>query len=144
MEFSAALIKKKSFKLKPYSGYQIPSKGVVTLLSEHKGNIYNFEFQVIEIEAVLSAQTCKEMRLLLRIQQPQESQLKEQQRIPECLTPKDKNILNNYSDLFQGLGCIPGEHTIKLDPSTPAVVYPPRKVPMSIKDKIKEELDCME
>lgn len=56
----------------------------------------------------------------------------------ECPTPKDKNILNNYSDLFQGLGCIPGEHTIKLDSSIPAVVNPPRKVLVSIKDKIKE------
>ena len=53
------LIKKKSLKLKPYAGYKIPSKRVVTLPCEHKGNIYNFEFQVIEIEvpAVLSAQT---------------------------------------------------------------------------------------
>lgn len=126
--------------MKPYAGYKIPSKRVVTLPCEHKGNIYNFEFQVIEIEvpAVFSAQTCKEMGLLLRRHQPQESQLKEQQWIPECLTPKDKNILNNYSDLFQGLGCIPGEHTIKLDPSIPAVVNPLRKVPVSIKDKIKE------
>lgn len=78
LEFSATLIKKKSLKLKPYSGYQIPSKGVVTIPCEHKGNIYNFDYQVIEIEApaVLSAQTCKEMGLLLRIHQPQESQLK--------------------------------------------------------------------
>lgn len=112
----------------------------MTLPCEHKGNIYSFEFQVIDIEvpAALSAQTWKEMGLLLRRHQPQESQLKEQQWIPECLAPKDKNILNNYSDLFQGLGCIPGEHAIKLDSSIPAVVNPPRKVLVSIKDKIKE------
>ena len=52
--------------------------------------------------------------------------------------------MNEYSDLFQVLGCIPGEHTIKVDPSIPAVVHPPRKVPVSLKDKIKDELDCME
>ena len=49
-----------------------------------------------------------------------------------------------YSDLFQGLGCIPGEHTIEVDPSIPAVVHPPRKVSVSLQDKIKDELDRME
>jgi len=37
-----------------------------------------------------------------------------------------------------------GEHTIKVDQNIPAVVHPPRKVPVSLKDKIKDELDRME
>lgn len=48
--------------------------------------------------------------------------------------------MNDYSDLFQGLGCILGEHAIKLDSSIPAVVHPPRKVPVSIKDQIADRL----
>ena len=56
----------------------------------------------------------------------------------------NQTILHEYSDLFHGLGCIPGEHTIKVDPSIPAVVHPPRKVSVSLKDKIKNELDRME
>ena len=132
--------------LKSYSGHQIPTRGVVTLPCEHKGKVYNVQFHVVEVEApaVLSAQTCKEMGLLVRIHQLQDSQPKEQHCIPECLTVTNQNILNEYSDLFQGLGCIPGEHTIKVDPSIPAVVYPPRKVPVALKDKIKAEVDRME
>ena len=57
---------------------------------------------------------------------------------------KNQNILNEYSDLFQGLGYIPGEHATKVDSSIPAVVHPPRKVPVSLKGKIKDKLDCME
>ena len=68
----------------------------------------------------------------------------EQHCIPECFTVTNQNIFNEYSDLFQGLGCIPGEHLIKVDPSVPAVVHPHRKVPVSLKDKIKDELDRME
>ena len=102
----------------------------MTLPCEHKGNVYNVQFHVVEVEApaVLSAQTCKEMGSLARIHQLQDSQPKEQHCILECPTVTNQNILNEYSDLFQGLGCIPGEHTIKVDPSIPAVVHLPRKV----------------
>ena len=122
---------KTQIKLQSYSGHQIPTRGVVTLPCEHKGNVYNVQFHVVEVEvpAVLSAQTCKEMGLLVRIHQQQDSQPKEQHCIPECPTVPNQNILLEYSDLFQGLGCVPGEHTIKVDPSIPAVVHPSRKVP---------------
>ena len=62
--------------LESYSGHQIPTRGVVTLPCEHKGNVYNVQVHVAEVEApaVLSAQTCKEMGLLVRIHQLQASQ----------------------------------------------------------------------
>ena len=137
---------KTQIRLKSYSGHQLPTRGVVALPCELKGNVYNVQFHVVEVEApaVLSALTCKEMGLPVRIHQLQDSQRKEQHCIPECPTTANQNILHEYSDLFQGLGCIPGEHTIKVDPSIPAVVHPPRKVPVSLKDKIKDELDRME
>ena len=60
---------KTQIRLKSYSGHQIPTRGVVTLPCENKGNVYNVQFHVIEVEApaVLRAQSCKEMGLLLRI-----------------------------------------------------------------------------
>ena len=115
----------------------------MTLPSEHKGNVYNVQIHVVEVEAraVLSAQTCKEMGLLVRIHQRQD---KEQRCIPEYPTDKNQSILNEYPDQFQGLGCIPGEHTIKVDPNIPAVIHPHRKVPVSLKDQIKYERYRME
>ena len=55
-----------------------------------------------------------------------------------------QGIFDKYPDLFQGLGYLPGEHSIKIDPSVPPVVHPPRRVPVSLRGKIKDELDRME
>ena len=57
---------KSQVKLKSYSGHHIPTKGVVTLPCECKGNTFQVNFHVIEMEAptVLGAQTCKGLGLL--------------------------------------------------------------------------------
>ncbi|CAC5365290.1 unnamed protein product [Mytilus coruscus] len=46
-------------------------------------------------------------------------------------------------NLFTGLGCLPGIHKIHVDDSSTPVVHPPRKVPVSLKGRIKTELDRM-
>ena len=40
---------KTQISLKSYSGDQIPTRGVVTLPCEHKGNVYNVQFHVVEV-----------------------------------------------------------------------------------------------
>ena len=40
---------KTQIRLKSYSGHQIPTRGVVTLPCEHKGNVYNVQFHVVEV-----------------------------------------------------------------------------------------------
>jgi hypothetical protein len=52
--------------------------------------------------------------------------------------------LKGYDELFTGLGCLPGEHTIEIDCSYTPVVHSPRRVPLALKEQIKEELQRME
>ena len=54
------------------------------------------------------------------------------------------DITEEYADSFKGLGCLPGEYKLKLDPSVPPVVHAPRKVPVALHDRVKEELQRME
>ena len=60
---------KPQVKLKSYSGHQIPTKGVVTLPCECKGNTFQANFHVVEVEAptVLGTQTCEDLGLLGRV-----------------------------------------------------------------------------
>jgi len=55
-----------------------------------------------------------------------------------------KKILDEYADVFKGLGCLEGHYHIKIDSSVLPVVHPARKVPFAIKDRLKAELDRME
>ena len=70
-----------------------------------------------------------------------------------CL--KDKNLeqaketipIKDKQDLIQqyinDIGKFQGEYHITVDPSVPPVIHPPRRVPVSLKDDIKNELDDM-
>ena len=61
---------------------------------------------------------------------------------PEPLT-KDK-ILKDYQDVFTGTGLLAGEYHIELDETVKPVIHPPRRVPVTQKAKLKEELDRLE
>ena len=127
---------KSQVKLKSYSGHPIPTKGVVTLPCECKGNTFQVNFHVVEMEAptVLGAQTCKALGLLARVH------LLQQQSPSKCPEGMAQKMYEQYSDLFQGLGCLPGEHTIKVDSSISPVVHPPRKCPFPSKRKSEKSL----
>ena len=47
-------------------------------------------------------------------------------------------------DVFQGIGEFPGECNLHVDPHATLVVYPPRRVPLALQDRLKQELNKME
>ena len=59
---------------------------------------------------------------------------------PEVLSD---HILCQYCDVFNGLGELPGEYTIRVKPDAVPVVNPPRRLPVSLRNVVKIELDVM-
>ena len=55
-----------------------------------------------------------------------------------------ETLLTEFSDVFKGLGNLPGQHKIVIDESDTPVAHACRKVPLKLHDKLKEELDRME
>ena len=39
------------------------------------------------------------------------------------------------------LGHLPGKHKIHIDPNVTPVVHPPRRIPISMRDKVRNELN---
>ncbi|XP_020604912.1 uncharacterized protein LOC110043752 [Orbicella faveolata] len=67
-------------------------------------------------------------------------------RTCEQVTPiKDKDeLVKRYPDCFDGVGRFQGQYHITVVPSVPPVVHTQRRMPLSLRDYIKEELDDME
>ena len=143
-QFKLDVIKTKpNTSLKSYSGHSITPKYVVKIPCTFKTSTHDIQFYIVDIDAtpVLGAKTCSDLGLVKRMYsiQSNENELFENNQTYEI--PAD--IQKNYADVFKGIGCIPGEHsTIKIDSTVQPVVHTPRKVPIAIKDKVKEELEA--
>ena len=53
----------------------------------------------------------------------------------------EEQILKDYRDVFEGLGCMEGLCHLEVDQTVRPVIHPPRKVPVALRDRLKEELD---
>ena len=115
-------------RLTSYSGHRIKTLGTTNLTCVCKNVEHNVQFFMTEMDstAILGVEACQRLGLIERL----------------CSAGVD--ITEEYADSFKGLGCLPGEYKIKLDPSVPPVVHAPRKVPVALHDRVKEELQRME
>lgn len=51
-----------------------------------------------------------------------------------------KDITTTYSDVFKDLGCMVGALHLEVDKTVPPAIMPPCRVPLTLKDRLKEEL----
>ena len=113
-----------SAKLESYTKTRIKPVAKSELPCWVRGEKYQVCFQVVNGNYVplLGRETCGKMHLIQRIN-----------------AVKDNSILDEYPEVFQGLGCLPGKYHININPSVPPLVHPPRRGPHFK----KKELDRM-
>ena len=144
--------------LTAYGGSRINHHGVVTIPCSYGGEKSTASFYVTDTPgpAILGLPTSTDLELLkfnctIQAQQLHTSGASGEQTIsnspeqPKETSPiKDKqDLIAQYSECFNGIGQFQGEYHITLDPSVPPVVHPARRVPISLRDDIKNELDDM-
>ena len=126
-------------RLVSYSGHKIIPIGKARFECLRKNKSHQITFQIIDEDApsLLGRKTCLELGLIERIMNLQRS---------DGGNESDDDILNQYPDLFTGLGCIKsiGKHHIEVDPNIKPVVHPPRKVPAALRPRVLQELQRME
>ena len=104
--------------------------GKILLPIQHHNKLYQISFFIVNqcTSTLIGLPTCKQLDVLRRV---------------DTLSKAPNTILNQYSDVFCGLGCYPAEYHIAVDPSVMPVVNPPHRVPLSLQPKLKQKLDSL-
>lgn len=120
-------------KLSGYSGDLITVIGKTHLKVYYKNKLYLLEFKIADVNStpILGRYACVEMNLIKRVMSVQRSDIK-------------SNIYLDYKDVFEGIGCLPGEYNIQLRDDAIPVVHAPRKLPFAISEDVKKKLLEME
>ena len=100
---------------------------------------YQTEFVVVEGDGcmpVLGSPTIQEMDLI-KIQQHNILSV-------EATPVTQELLMRDYPDVFQGTGKLDGQYKLEVKEDVPPVVHPPSRVPVALKEKLKEELETLQ
>ena len=107
--------------------------GVCILHTVHNGKPYKLRFEVVTTNVarkpLLSANTCQVMQLIT-VNMPES--------INNITTNSAEAILDKYSDVFNGLGTLPGYVHLQTNTEVAPVQHTPRKMPVALKKRSKQ------
>lgn len=123
-------------KLSSYSGHEVKIKGICMLNCKVRNIKKKLEFFVAErsVQPVLGINALEKLSLVSRICSSIRS-------LPIKNAAED--IIQNYEDVFKGTGKLKTVHKIVLKEDSNPRVFSSRKIPLSLRDKVKEELKSM-
>ena len=134
-------------------GVPIDQVGMCHLGVRYGNKFTNANFHVVKSKGpiLLSLPTSRKLGLVILnftirtkiAEQEQPSSMAATQPKPEGDVKERERILKEFADVFKGIGCLPGEYSIKIDPSVPQVIHPPHRVPIALKEKFKAKLDSL-
>lgn len=124
-----------SVRLRSYSGNNIKVIGRCNLKVMHKNRQFILEFLVADVTSppILGRDSCSELnviKLVLSVSSNSEH-------------TTESKIFRDYFDVFEGVGCMPGQYKIEINKNIKPVVHAPRKLPLALKDSVKAKLDEM-
>lgn len=145
-----------SLKLSAYDGHPLDIVGKCQVECKYDGKLRSLSFHVVDTNSppLLGLRSSLELGLVkfahtveahtsTNVPPVSSPPLKPEVPVKSQAMSKE-STLQEYGDVFQGVGLLPGECVIQTDPTVPPVVHAPRRVPFAIRDKLKAELDRME
>ena len=120
--------------------------GFARLRVEHNGSNHNFVTVDQKVTSLLGLKSSQGMGLVKIMVSGVDTTDDNINAVPEQAVPENvssDSVLSPFADVFQGVGCLPGEYNIQLDKEVRPVVHPSCRVPVPNKEAMKSELDKM-
>ncbi len=119
--------------------------GTVVLDVMYKGNKYEIRCEVIDgnVPNLLSLSDSIKLDLVRRVN-TNKQETKWPESVMKCEHESIKSLIEEYEDVFTGIGKVPGSVSLKIDKDVPPVVHPPRPIPVALRDAVKAKLDQLE
>ena len=121
------------------NGDEQPIEGKAKIYVSRNERTYKIEANVVKgsgYEPILSKQTMLEMNLIKILDSDRD-------RYIRVLKTGTEPLLEEYKDVFEGLGKLDGQYHIVINESIKPVVHPPRRLPVAMSDKVQEKLEEM-
>ena len=111
----------------------VQALGECDLQCKYKGNQHLLNFKIISgsQQPLLSDETCTGMGLITE-------HVVNSINMSQASMPPD--VLTKYKDVFEELGCLPGEYHLEVDPSCRPVKHTPRRVPVPLKAELRQTM----
>lgn len=139
LHLSKSLIKPAHSILKSYTGDTLSTLGTCFLQCYRNSVSHAIRFFVVNNNAqpILGLQTCVALNLIQKIESLEKNSVNLTQNGLE-------GLLEKYSQLFSGIGCLKQTHHITLRENVQPVICPIRKVPLPLIDQLKETIEDLE
>ena len=141
------VVEKSSHTLKMYSKSTMSAIGKAKIFLVNPKNMesYLIDFTIVDgnFAPLLGLETAQQMKLLV-VQTQNILSIREDTSSCDAEKPKFTKdaVMSEYSDVFgEELGRMEGKVHLESDPNVAPTVMPPRRVPVALKEKLKNELD---
>ena len=104
-----------SVVLSSYGDFKVKPEGTLNLTCEAQGVKESFSFFVAAVESppILGLSACQKLNLIRRVENVAQAPLTKEE------------IVDEFADVFTGLGLMEGEYHIELDDKVEPVIHPP-------------------
>lgn len=113
-----------------YGGQRLKVKGACRLTCRYKEKTVMLDIDIVDL--LFWARACLDLNIVKLVHKIQTQ--------PETHT----SIIEEFADMFKGIGLFPGECVLHLKPSATPVVCPPRRILYALHGKLKDELNEIE
>lgn len=115
-----------------YGGVRVPLKGTCTITIKKNSKNIDAKFFIVAVakaQPLIGLETCQDLELISINNNVSE------------VKANGTEILDEYKDVFTGIGLVNGEFHIKHWEDVRPTIHPPRKIPLSLMPKLQQTLE---